>query len=425
MEPETKARLTSLFDRFDLNRDGLLDREEYAAVLTALESAKFPRGAFLFHRVVEADEDGLTRATFAERLGHAAANADVCAEDLLFRLEPRTPPLAEATALVDPEPEPLPAPAEDRVETGSLVEAKDGLSLGAVHEKYEVDAKPIGAGGFAKVYFGKSVETGENVAIKVVDLSVGPSSLREMVVAEVMIMVRAKHAHIVNVKEFGEEPDSIWMSMDFMSGGDLQQHIARVAPEGHEIPERVARDIFFQLLDAMDYLHNELEIVHRDLKPENVLLKNHCSSAQELPHVSIGDFGLSTNYDSKRVMKLHCGTPAFFAPELILGQGYSRAVDCWSLGLILFCMLCAKPAFRGSTHEKLTARICAGTFEFEPAKIWEKRASSARDLIQRLLTVDPLVRYTAKEALEHPWSQGKDDVEGMVLTVFEMLNIGN
>eukprot|EP00658_Telonema_sp_P-2_P068094 TRINITY_DN5701_c0_g1_i2.p1 TRINITY_DN5701_c0_g1~~TRINITY_DN5701_c0_g1_i2.p1 ORF type:complete len:126 (+),score=22.58 TRINITY_DN5701_c0_g1_i2:104-481(+) len=111
--------------------------------------------------------------------------------------------------------------------------------------------------------------------------------------------------------------------------------------------------------------------------------------------------------------------------DRIQGLGYSRAVDCWSLGLILYLLLSSRLPFRGSTTEKLTRRICSGEFDFSPGEIWEHREpESSCDLISRLLTLDPLVRYTAKEALEHPWVQGKDSVEGLPLSVFEMLKLG-
>eukprot|EP00656_Telonema_subtile_P017404 TRINITY_DN19336_c0_g1_i4.p1 TRINITY_DN19336_c0_g1~~TRINITY_DN19336_c0_g1_i4.p1 ORF type:complete len:382 (-),score=123.90 TRINITY_DN19336_c0_g1_i4:173-1318(-) len=376
-----------------------------------------PRGAFLYHRVVLAEESGLSRDSFPERMGAAAGIASVSPAELVIVLTPRAPALRAPRA----KKEPVTAPAEEVHEEEEEEQRALGEELLA---QYNVEGTPIGSGGFAKVYLATSIETGQKVAIKVVDLTVGPSSLREMVMAEVQIMARAAHEHIIDVQQYGHNHTSMWMEMTYMAGGDLQQHIDRHAPNGHEISEGAARGIFCQLLDAVDYLHNQLEVVHRDLKPENVLLKQACTSPEQTPHCLIGDFGLSTAYDSKQVMKLHCGTPLFFAPELIKGEGYNRAVDSWSLGLILYLLLCGRLPFKGSTSDKLTARICSGTFQFEPCSIWEQRASSSRDLIERLLSLDPLLRYTAKEGLGHPWTQGKDDTEGMALTVFEMLKLG-
>merc|ERR1712166_684429 len=430
MQNEAEDRLLSLFDRYDQALTGAINREQYTPILSALESAKIPRVPFLFHRLTEPDEDSILKQDFASRLAAAGEVAAVPLQQIIAALEQSAPQqsadqnnqVAAAAADAAADTAALPETAAQQIQLGEsntqnveggVAEADD------MFDNYRLGTE-LGEGGFAKVFLGTHTETGEQVAVKVVDLTAGGSSLRDMVLGEVALMMRADHEHVVTVKQYGEGVGCIWVAMEFMGGGTLQTYIKNVVPTGNELSEDFVRGIFLQLLEAVDYLHNVLEVVHRDLKPENVLLAQPCLDCSQVPHVKIADFGLSTQYDSRIVLKLHCGTPTFFAPELIQGSGYSRAVDCWSLGLMLYLLLSARLPFAGSTPEKLKARICLGEFKFHPPPLWDARAASSRDLISRLLCVDPLVRYTAKEAANHPWAQGKDSVEDMALTVFEM-----
>jgi len=155
---------------------------------------------------------------------------------------------------------------------------------------------------------------------------------------------------------------------------------------------------------AVGYLHHQ-GIAHRDLKPENILLENESEDAK----VMITDFGLSKIFGDANVMKTLCGTPQYVAPEILFRmqgkqESYSKAVDLWSLGVILYILLSGSPPFYEKKENRAWMReqIQAGQFTF-PKKLFKDVSPDAVDLIKRLLTVDPATRITIHETKEHPW----------------------
>ncbi|XP_012869726.1 PREDICTED: serine/threonine-protein kinase Chk2 [Dipodomys ordii] len=154
------------------------------------------------------------------------------------------------------------------------------------------------------------------------------------------------------------------------------------------------------------YLH-ENGIIHRDLKPENVLL----SSQEEHCIIKITDFGQSKILGETSLMRTLCGTPTYLAPEVLLSvgtTGYNRAVDCWSLGVILFVCLSGYPPFsEHKTQVSLKDQITSGKYTFIP-EVWADVSEKALDLVKKLLVVDPKARLTTEEALNHPWLQDED-----------------
>jgi len=302
--------------------------------------------------------------------------------------------------------------------------------------KYTIVEK-VGKGGFATVYRAEgtgdevnAVSGGRPVAVKVVDFSSmagrsessDPDSqseqVRAMTIVEVDIMGKAAHANIVQLYEVWEHSNQMWLVIEFMGGGDLEGHVKNY----NGLNEDAARHIFRQVCHSVDYCHNVLEVVHRDLKPENILILEPASGKEDLIDVKLADFGLATPYESTKVMKLFCGTPYFFAPELVRDSGYSRAVDCWSLGVILYFIIANRLPFMSKHKEQLQELICSGVFKFGVTE-WEGSSDSVKDLIERLLNVNPLKRYSVKEALDHPWMHGERTIDTLAPTVFDMLRV--
>jgi len=155
-------------------------------------------------------------------------------------------------------------------------------------------------------------------------------------------------------------------------------------------------------------------IIHRDLKPENLLY----ASPEEDAEIKLADFGLSKIVgidEESSVTNTTCGTPGYVAPEVLRMKGYDRSVDMWSIGVILYILLCGFPPFYEDNTAKLFQTIMEGKFEF-PDPEWTNISDSAKDLIKRMLTVDPKKRITADDALEHPWIIGHTAKEDKLST---------
>ncbi|XP_042195343.1 calcium/calmodulin-dependent protein kinase type 1-like isoform X2 [Callorhinchus milii] len=184
--------------------------------------------------------------------------------------------------------------------------------------------------------------------------------------------------------------------MQLVAGGELFDRIV----ERGCYTERDASQLISQILHAVHYLH-QLGIVHRDLKPENLL---YCGQEEDSP-IMISDFGLSKLEDKGSVMSTACGTPGYVAPEVLAQKPYGKAVDCWSIGVISYILLCGYPPFYDDNDAKLFEQIVKAEYEFD-SPYWDDISDSAKDFIQHLMDKEPQRRYTCDQALEHPWVAG-------------------
>ena len=147
----------------------------------------------------------------------------------------------------------------------------------------------------------------------------------------------------------------------------------------------------------MAYIHSK-GIVHRDLKPENLLY----AAPSPNENLKLADFGLAHILKENEILETACGTPGYVAPEVLNGDGYQTPVDMWSLGVVLYILLCGFPPFYDDSTRILFEIIKQGRYDFPP-EYWDDVSESAKDLIRKLLVVDPAQRLTAAQVKEHPW----------------------
>ncbi|XP_062960225.1 calcium/calmodulin-dependent protein kinase type 1G-like [Cynocephalus volans] len=197
-----------------------------------------------------------------------------------------------------------------------------------------------------------------------------------------------KHSRSFDLKE--ELDSSPCSCAHSVSGGELfDRFLARGVSK-----EKDANLVIQQVLPVVKYLH-ENSIVHRDLKPENLLY----FTSEENFKIMITDFGLS-KMEQSGIMSTACGTPGYVTPEVLAQKPYSKAVDCWSIGVITYLLLCGYPPFYEETESKLFEKIKEGYYEFE-SPFWDDISESAKDFICHLLEKDPNERYTCEKLLNH------------------------
>ncbi|XP_051004127.1 calcium/calmodulin-dependent protein kinase type 1G [Acomys russatus] len=251
----------------------------------------------------------------------------------------------------------------------------------------------LGSGAFSEVFLVKQRVTGKLFALKCIKKS--PAFRDSSLENEIAVLKRIKHENIVTLEDIYESITHYYLVMQLVSGGELFDRIL----ERGVYTEKDASLVIQQVLSAVKYLH-ENGIVHRDLKPENLLYL----TPEENSKIMITDFGLS-KMEQNGVMSTACGTPGYVAPEVLAQKPYSKAVDCWSIGVITYILLCGYPPFYEETESKLFEKIKEGYYEFE-SPFWDDISESAKDFICHLLEKDPNARYTCEKALRHPWIDG-------------------
>jgi serine/threonine protein kinase len=212
------------------------------------------------------------------------------------------------------------------------------------------------------------------------------------------------HRNILTLVDYFETANNLYLVTDLALGGELFDRICRKG----SYYESDAANLILATLSAVAYLHDH-GIVHRDLKPENLLFRTPEDNADLL----IADFGLSRIMDEEQfhVLTTTCGTPGYMAPEIFKKSGHGKPVDVWAIGVITYFLLCGYTPFdRDSNLEEMQA-ILVADYRFEPVQYWRGVSQAARDFINRCLTIDPLRRITAHEALSHPFVTGRNAEE--------------
>ncbi|CAM8877745.1 hypothetical protein QQ045_020784 [Rhodiola kirilowii] len=268
--------------------------------------------------------------------------------------------------------------------------------------RYEV-GRLLGQGTFAKVFYARSVITGQSVAIKIIDKEkVMKVGLVQQIKREILVMRLVRHPNVVTLYEVMASKTKIYFVMEYAKGGELFDKVAK-----GRLTEDVARKYFQQLINAVDYCHSR-GVYHRDLKPENLLL-------DENDNLKVSDFGLSALVETTRqdgLLHTTCGTPAYVAPEVIHRKGYDGVkADIWSCGVVLYVLLAGFLPFHDSNLMQLYRKISRADFKFPS---WFP--SDVRRLLVKMLDPNPITRISINYIRGSSWfrkgSRAKQVKEG-------------
>ena len=221
---------------------------------------------------------------------------------------------------------------------------------------------------------------------------------------EISVLRRLDHENIVSLRDVIETKNTIYIITEYVSGGELFHHIVENGPLKEEESKMVMQGVF----SAVNYLH-EKGIVHRDIKAENILISRRDG---KIVGVKLIDFGFS------KIMKhdlagSFLGTGGYIAPEIRQQKRYSRSVDMWACGVLLYATLSGRLPFSPLTDllpSKLGTHFKEFQLDFAPSEIWANLSSSVKSLVEGLLKVDPMHRITIKEAMIHPWFGTKKEI---------------
>ncbi|KAM6057595.1 SNF-related serine/threonine-protein kinase-like isoform 1-T3 [Chlamydotis macqueenii] len=268
-----------------------------------------------------------------------------------------------------------------------------GCVEGKIAGLYDLE-RTLGKGHFAVVKLARHVFTGQRVAVKVIDKSKLAGDAAGQLLQEVRCMKLVQHPNVVRLYEVIDTHTKLYLILELGDGGDMFDHIMR-----HEggLAEARAKHYFAQIVHAISYCH-KLHVVHRDLKPENVVF------FQEQGVVKLTDFGFSNRFQPGKMLTTSCGSLAYSAPEILLGDEYDApAVDIWSLGVILYMLVCGHPPFQEANDSETLTMIMDCRYTVPPHV-----SAQCADLISRMLQRDPKQRASLEQIEGHAWLQGVD-----------------
>lgn len=253
-------------------------------------------------------------------------------------------------------------------------------------DRYQI-VKTLGEGSFGKVKLAYHLATNSRVALKIINRrTLQKADMQGRVEREISYLRLLRHRHIIKLYEVIKSKDEIIMVLEF-AGKELFDHIVQKG----RMHEDEARKFFQQIISAVQYCHKH-KIVHRDLKPENLLLDNKMD-------IKIADFGLSNIMTDGNFLKTSCGSPNYAAPEVISGRLYAGPeVDVWSCGVILYVMLVGRLPFDEESIPELFHRISQGVYN-----IPDFLSAGARNLLKKMLIVNPMDRITVEKLIKDPW----------------------
>ncbi|KAK7081182.1 Serine/threonine-protein kinase sik3 [Halocaridina rubra] len=270
---------------------------------------------------------------------------------------------------------------------------------------YEFE-KTIGKGNFAVVKLATHKVTLSKVAIKIIDKTKIDNENLRKILREIEILKKLRHPHVIRLYQVMQTERMIYLVTEYASGGELFDFVVSHG----KMRESEARKKFLQILAALRYCHKR-GIVHRDLKAENLLLDKD-------QNIKIADFGFSNFYTPGVMLSTWCGSPPYAAPELFEGKVYDGPkVDIWSLGVILYVLVCGYLPFDASTLQNLRTLVVSGKF-----RVPFFMTSECEDLIRKMLQVDPDKRIGTDRILQHKWIMQEEGIDPRLQDILHQFN---
>ena len=263
-------------------------------------------------------------------------------------------------------------------------------------KKYKI-IKLIGTGSYGKVYLAENIFTHESIAMKEIKKSTEDLLSDGEIMDEINILKNLDHPDIVRIMEFYNTEQSYFIINEYCPGGELFEQVNK------KFSETQIAVMFRQILSGLAYLHSN-NIIHRDLKLENILIKEIEKSKEtneDLFNLKIIDFGTAKIFDKNKKERIIVGSSYYIAPEVI-NKKYSQECDMWSAGVILYMFIVGHAPFDGRTDKEIMGKIKQGNYSKNDER-WIYASKEVKDLIQKLLVIEPEKRLTAIEALKHPW----------------------
>jgi serine/threonine protein kinase len=249
--------------------------------------------------------------------------------------------------------------------------------------------KQVGVGKITTVWKAVHSISKVEVAIKAIRKdSINSQVSRTRLQREISVLKKIEHPFIADFFQVGEDQDHFFIFMEYVGHNNLLDHVN----ENGNLTEDQARRYFCQLVWALEYLHNEKHVVHRDLKCENILLDRH-------DNIRLVDFGLSNMFsDVAPQLNTACGSPAYAAPEMVLGKSYTKSADIWSLGVLLYAIVVGNLPFDEENVQRLLQKIVYSEISF-PGCLTPQLI----DLLQKMLCKEPTSRISLEGIKQHPW----------------------
>ena len=253
---------------------------------------------------------------------------------------------------------------------------------------YKITRK-LGEGMFSTVKLATHSLTGEQVAIKILEKTrITKIEDKERINREIAILKKLHHFNISKLYQVVENKLTIYLVQEYIQGKELLEYLTKKG----KLKEVEACKFYHQIISGLEYIH-QCGISHRDFKPENILLTNNNTI------LKIIDFGLSNIIEGNQLLKTACGSPCYVPPEMIKEEKYDGALtDIWSSGIILYLMLCGKLPFFHEENEVMYEQILSGKFELP-----DFLSDNAKDLLSKLLEIDPQKRIKFEQIKAHPW----------------------